>query len=665
MAKIGIVGWGVVGQATGKGFSQAHDVVWHDPYKSGGLSLDELVERSEFIFICVPTPMFSDYSGTDLSIVEEVVGKVAPKIADTDKVLIIKSTVIPGTTARFAAEYPKVHFAFNPEFLTEKNPDYDFLHPDRTLIGAEMTVAGRIKALYEKIYPKDAKYFLSDSTTCELAKYASNAILSAKIILANEVYNIAQALKVDYDQVREMVQADPRIGGHLKVPGPDGDLGFGGKCLHPETKIYTTRGVAAAKNIEVGDSVLTIDGSWQEVTKKFERKVDEDMIHITGQGLGEYVLTKEHPIFAVKTGRKYNGIKRKKLTNYNGDLDLKWILSEQLEKGDFVALPKVKEGKKIFDYETMRLFGYYVAEGHIGAKNRITFGFHKNESVYVEDIEKILKLNFGLVSHRRKVGNALNLRCSSQKLACLLEENCSKYSDKKSLSKEVLLSDKRGLSEFMKGYFRGDGSKSSGIYTMATISSDLFYQLKLILLSFGVGFSTRVAEERTGEDGVKHKKAYFIRIRNYTDIKCFGEIISDKITKNLKLLRKTTFFDGDFLFIPVKKIAKRNFRGTVFNFEVKKNHTFVVSDAIVHNCFPKDLVGFLGLATALNVDLSVFEEVWKKNLALRKNRDWETIPGAVTKMANGIGRSRKLEEGSLTKELEKGKSRLKFHKSSF
>lgn len=274
MAKVGIIGWGVVGQATGKGFSQAHDVLWYDPYKTGGSSVEELIAHSEFLFVCVPTPMFSDHSGTDLSVVEKVVETFAPKLENTDKVLILKSTVIPGTTVKFAQKYPGVDFAFNPEFLTEKQPEYDFLHPDRTIIGAlDSRVARRIKALCEAIYSKEAKYFLSDPTTCELAKYASNALLSAKIILANEVYHVAQALKVDYNQVREMVQADPRIGGHLKVPGPDGDLGFGGKCFPKDLVGFL--GLARALQIDLS----VFEEIWQ---KNLKLRKNQDWHEIPG-----------------------------------------------------------------------------------------------------------------------------------------------------------------------------------------------------------------------------------------------------------------------------------------------------------------------------------------------------------------------------------------------
>lgn len=278
--KVGIIGYGVVGQATGKGFSNAHDVLWHDPYRDGpsktdtSTSVDDLVEHSEFLFVCVPTPMFSDHSGTDLSIVESVVEEFAPKLVDTEKVFILKSTVIPGTTKRFSEKHKGVNFAMNPEFLTEKQPEYDFLHPDRTLIGVfNERVGERIKEIYKKIYEQGAKFFISDPTTVELAKYASNVLLSAKIILANEIYHVAQALDVDYDKVREMVQADPRIGGHLKVPGPDGDLGFGGKCFPKDIVGF----LGLAKSLEVDLSVF------EEVWKKnLKLRKNQDWHEIKG-----------------------------------------------------------------------------------------------------------------------------------------------------------------------------------------------------------------------------------------------------------------------------------------------------------------------------------------------------------------------------------------------
>lgn len=229
---IGIIGWGVVGQAVGKGFETDKDnkVFWFDKFKKGPFSLSQLIKNSEIIFVCVPTPMFSDGSGIDLSIVGEVVGTIAPKISNSKKILTIKSTVVPGTTALFAKKFSKVHFAMNPEFLTEANAPWDFMHPDRTVIGAfSQPVAESLSLLYRNLYGSKSKIFLTDPTTAEMVKYMSNAFLSSKVIFANEMFDLCEALEIKYEEVKDMVSVDPRIGpSHLNVTTL---RGFGGKCF--------------------------------------------------------------------------------------------------------------------------------------------------------------------------------------------------------------------------------------------------------------------------------------------------------------------------------------------------------------------------------------------------------------------------------------------------
>lgn len=232
MANIGIIGWGVVGRAVGEGFasSGSNQITWWDKYKKGPYSLGKVISESEFFFLCVPTPMFSDDSGIDLSVVEDTVSVIAPKISDTDKILIIKSTVIPGTTASFKKKHPKVNFAMNPEFLTEANAPWDFLHPDRTIIGAlSQPVSEKLVQLYRDLLGSQAKIFITDVTTAEMVKYMSNAFLATKVIFANEMYDLCTALGIKYEEVAEMVAADKRIGmSHLNVTTM---RGFGGKCF--------------------------------------------------------------------------------------------------------------------------------------------------------------------------------------------------------------------------------------------------------------------------------------------------------------------------------------------------------------------------------------------------------------------------------------------------
>jgi UDPglucose 6-dehydrogenase len=234
MNKIGIIGCGYVGTATAEGFASnpENKIYKYDKFKRSPNTLDEVVEESDLIFICVPTPIFSDYSGMDMSIVEEVVGEVAERVKEDGKIVIIKSTSLPGTTKKLAKKYPKLDFVMNPEFLTQKNANADFLKPFRTVIGCETPDIGeKVKALYETILPPGQEYIITDTTSAEVIKYMANLMLASKVLLANEFYELSQKVGANYLDVQKGVESDPRIGTHLGVPGPDGDTGFGGACF--------------------------------------------------------------------------------------------------------------------------------------------------------------------------------------------------------------------------------------------------------------------------------------------------------------------------------------------------------------------------------------------------------------------------------------------------
>jgi len=264
MNNIGVVGWGFVGQATGKGLAKnkQNKIFVYDKQRTSPLTLKEVVAKSEFIFVCVPTPMYSDYSGMSMAIVDEVAGQIAAFAKGTGKIVIIKSTVLPGTTAKYIKKYPKVNWAMNPEFLTQNNANYDFMHPARTVIGASNKKTGeRVKKLYQIIYPKSQPYHLMDTTSAEVAKYMSNLMLASKVILGNEFYFLSKKVGANYERVRKAVEADPRIGSHLKSPGPDGDFGFGGACF-PKDMIGIL-GMARKRKIDV--SVL--EAVWKKNLK--------------------------------------------------------------------------------------------------------------------------------------------------------------------------------------------------------------------------------------------------------------------------------------------------------------------------------------------------------------------------------------------------------------
>lgn len=231
---VGVVGYGFVGQATGKGLAtnKNNKIFVYDKQRTSLLTLPEVVKKSEFIFICVPTPMHSDYSGMSMAIVDEVAGQIAEVAKGTDKIVIVKSTVLPGTTAKYTKKYPKVNWAMNPEFLTQNNANKDFLNPTRTVLGTSNKAIGtRLIKLYKTILPKSQPYHIVDTTQAEIIKYMSNLILASKALLANEFYALSKAVGAGYKEIQKAVEADPRIGTHLGVPGPDGDFGFGGACF--------------------------------------------------------------------------------------------------------------------------------------------------------------------------------------------------------------------------------------------------------------------------------------------------------------------------------------------------------------------------------------------------------------------------------------------------
>lgn len=253
--KIGIIGYGYVGQAVAYGFSTA-DISIYDKFKEGFDTLAEVIEKSEFIFICLPTPIRSDESGIDLSIIETSLEEVTKYTNNTSKIVIIKSTVVPGTTESFKKKYPNTNFAFNPEFLTEANYLQDFVNTDRIIVGAfNDEVSLRVVALYRQQFAQ-TPIFQTDPTSAEMVKYMANCFLATKVIFAVEMADICEKLGIKYEQVKKMVVADHRIfDSHLDITS---QRGFGGKCFPKDLLALK----ALAK--ELGADTTILDNVWKK-----------------------------------------------------------------------------------------------------------------------------------------------------------------------------------------------------------------------------------------------------------------------------------------------------------------------------------------------------------------------------------------------------------------
>ena len=190
-------------------------------------------EKVDLAVVCVPTPINTD--GTcDISIVEDVVSSIA------EPLILIKSTIPPGTTERLKFKYNK-SICFSPEYIGEGNYEVPFWkgypHPTDMryhgfqIFGGSLPDTKKLIQIFQKVLGADCRYYQTSSTTAEFVKYLTNAWLATKVTFCNEIYDMAEdAFGLDYNEIRELWLLDGRVtGSHTAVF--ENDRGFGGKCF--------------------------------------------------------------------------------------------------------------------------------------------------------------------------------------------------------------------------------------------------------------------------------------------------------------------------------------------------------------------------------------------------------------------------------------------------
>jgi len=233
---IGIVGGGVVGFAVKNFFPHA---TVYDKYKL--MDSIEDVARARFIFICVPTP--NTNGRFDGSMMDDAVENTVKHLKKPEgQLVVIKSTVLPGTTQKYQDQYPDVKFAFNPEFLRDQTANEDFVKTDRQLVGYTTRTkdSALLKELLEILPPAPYERILPSSAV-ELIKYAANTFLALRVIFANQIYDVCASVGADYENVKKVILADKRIGkSHWEIMHTEKSLdstksesyrGYGGKCF--------------------------------------------------------------------------------------------------------------------------------------------------------------------------------------------------------------------------------------------------------------------------------------------------------------------------------------------------------------------------------------------------------------------------------------------------
>lgn len=223
---VGFVGQGFVGKATADNFEKRGFTViryaLEEAYRGNKLKIKE----ADVVFVCVPTPTTT--KGFLLHIVEEGIS-----LARTGAVVVIKSTVLPGSTKELQKKFPKITLLSNPEFLSEKTAKEDTDNPFANIVGMPKKSAKHVEAaaLVQSIIPSAPFKLTCSSDEAEIYKYSHNISGYTQILTFNLMYDMAKHLGADWTPIQKAIEADPLICNRYSNPIHKSGRGAGGACF--------------------------------------------------------------------------------------------------------------------------------------------------------------------------------------------------------------------------------------------------------------------------------------------------------------------------------------------------------------------------------------------------------------------------------------------------
>lgn len=257
MAAIGVIGYGVVGKAVANGFEAKRKmkVLGYDP-NIEGMKVFKDVCNASVVFVCVPTPTVDGEQ--DLTALRDTFRKLAEN--HYHGIIVIKSTILPGTTEMLSKEFGLKRVVHNPEFLTAANAEEDFMNQKSVLLGSLDQEALFDAADVYQSAGFDNIMIANDPKVTELAKYAHNCFLSIKVTFFNELYDVCKGQGVEYQNMMRFALSSGGIGdGHTKVPGPDGKRGYAGHCFPKDTDAFRQFCVAKSTPMATLDAAIKVN----------------------------------------------------------------------------------------------------------------------------------------------------------------------------------------------------------------------------------------------------------------------------------------------------------------------------------------------------------------------------------------------------------------------
>lgn len=398
----------------------------------------------------------------------------------------------------------------------------------------------------------------------------------------------------------------------LIIVEPNSSVHYIEGCFVKGAPIKTAAGIKEIEYVKEGDIVLTHTGSYKKVYKTHKRMHDGILctIRYYGDTRQEIKITGGHPLLVVR---------RAKIEYKNTEWKPEWIEAAQLEKYDYVAMPiertAISQGSRFFsvkigrgrhpakdiqfkmdtDKDFFRLVGYYLAEGSIIGDNYLSFTFNKNERKYIDDAIELLEKFFGKSPlEHKEYKNGISIVLCSTLAARFFRNEFGKGAKNKSLPRWFMLEAPEKQAEFIKGYWRGDGSfinkkyswGTKRMFRINTVSEMLAEQTRDILMRLNIFASINVWKR-----DVPRSNSFVIYIGG-SYLEAFSKIVSHAVNEaadgNLILQQELVSYaqiTEKYAFVPIKEIKKEIANNIkVYNFSVVEDESYVSHGVVVHNC---------------------------------------------------------------------------------
>jgi len=285
---VGIIGYGFVGKATAEVFRHNSQLLVIDPKSAPVLEksdyLDIVRKNTPIVFVCVPVPTLESRA-VDMTIIYDVLDSLAR--VGYAGIVVIKSTIPPEQVHEIYTKYAKdsilkkeglLDIVYSPEFLREQHWTEDAVNPRMIILGGDYKICRQVQDFYEfngylKTRPR---VFITSMMEASLAKYTINTFLATKVAFFNQIYKYYTELNEGkephyemWDDFTEMIGSDFRMGiSHMKVPGPDGQYGYGGTCFPKDVKAFIgsdkSGHLSILREVELANTKIRLTGKAED-----------------------------------------------------------------------------------------------------------------------------------------------------------------------------------------------------------------------------------------------------------------------------------------------------------------------------------------------------------------------------------------------------------------